>query len=290
MKEKFDRLIQEITQNQDSDDILTARKDYQKRAGEIYEDDKSYEARMGLFLEWYVFDRMVPGTEKTPLELFVDQNGVGGVSDELKNGDDFSGNINGLFIIKKISDSEVAALNLIDNKKYSVKEEEGKILFNKNDLFEGRIVLIDGNYCFTPNFCFHPKEVEKFIKGEVKKIITAREVYLKELKHFNSQLKDLNSRLDKNAREIEKINGKVQKTKSTDKMRSLNEKLEALKSVRAELTQQISLKKAEKSNLEIQKIKNEIGELISHLIQRLGYMNLKWERSRQIDLHDIYRN
>ena len=65
MKEKFDRLIQEITQNQDSDDILTARKDYQKRAGEIYEDDKSYEARMGLFLEWYVFDRKKRSILKT---------------------------------------------------------------------------------------------------------------------------------------------------------------------------------------------------------------------------------
>ena len=290
MKEKFDLLIQKITQDQDSNDILEARKDYQKLAGEIYEDDKSYESRMGLFLEWYVFDRKTPGQENTPLEIFFSQNGGGGMSGEFNNGDDFTHNINGLFIVKKIRDDEVTVLNLLDDKKYSVKENEGKILFHKNDLFEGRIVSIDENYHFSPSFCFHPKEAEKFIKSEVKKVQLSLNGYLKELKKFISQLKDLNSRLDKNAREIEKINGKVQKTSSTDKIRSLNEKLETLKNVRAELIQKVSMSEAEKANLETHKIKNEINGLVSTLIQRLGYMNLKWERSRQIDLHDIYRN
>jgi len=184
----------------------------------------------------------------------------------------------------------VVALNLLDGKKYSVKEKEGKFHFHKDGLFEGRIVSIDGDYYFTGNFCFHPKEVEKFVKGEIKNINSARKSYLKELKKVNSQLKDLNSRLEKNARDIEKINGKVQKSNSTDKIRSLNEKLDVLKNVRAELTQQVSTMEADKNTLQTQKIKNEIDELISHLIQRLGYMNLKWERSRQIDLHDIYCN
>lgn len=290
MKEEFDLLIQKITQDQDPDDILEARRDYQKLAGEIYEDDRSYEARMGLFLEWYVFDRMVPGQEKPLLELFIAKNGSGGTAVELKNVHQFSNNINGLFIVKKIRDDEVVVLNLLDEKKYSVKENEGKILFHKNDLFEGRVVSMDGSYYFSPNFCFHPNEAEKYIKGEVKKIISAREIFLKELKQFNSQLKEFNSRLDKNSREVEKINAKVQKTETTDKIRSLNEKLEALKKVRAELTQQISTLEAEKSNLETQKLKNEINELINHLLQKLGYMNLKWERSRQIDLNDIYSN
>jgi len=290
LKEKFDLLIQKITQDQDSNDILEARKDYQKIAGEIYEDDKSYESRMGLFLEWYVFDRKTSGQEKTPLEIFFSQNGGGGMSGEFKSEDDFTQNINGLFIVKKIRENEVTVLSLLDDIKYNVKENDGKILFHKNDLFEGRIVLIGENYYFSPNFCFHPKEAEKFIKVEVKKIQLILNGYLKELKQFNSQLKDLNTRLDKNAREIEKLNGKVQKTNSTDKIRSLNEKLDALKNVRAELTQKVSMSEAEKANLETQKIKNEIMGLVSILIQRLGYMNLKWERSRQIDLHDIYRN
>ena len=290
MKETIDLLIQTITQDQDSSEILEAKRDYQKLAGEIYEDDRSYEARMGLFLEWYIFDRQGPGNGKTPLEILIAQNSDGSLPNELKNVQYFTNNIHGLFVIKKIRNNDVVVLNLLDDKKYSVKEKEGKFLFHKNGLFEGRIVSIDGDYYFSGNFCFHPKEVEKFVKGEVKKINSVRKGYLKELKKINSQLKYLNSRLENNARDVEKINGKIQKSNSTDKTQSLNENLEALKNVRAELTQQVSLIEANKSILETQKIEIEIDELISHLTQRLGYMNLKWERSRQIDLHDIYCN
>jgi hypothetical protein len=290
LKETFDLLIQKITQDQDSNDILEARRDYQKIAGEIYEDDRSYEPRMGLFLEWYVFDRKTPGQEKSLFEKFVEQNGGSGVTEELKKAHQFSDNINGIFVVKKIRADEVVALNLLDDKKYSVKESEGKILFHKNDLFEGRIVKVDDSYYFSPHFCFHPPDAEKFIKSEVKMIVSARDIYLKELKLFNSDLKDLNSRLDKNQREVEKINGKVQKTQSTDKIRSLSEKLETAKKIRAELTQQISNLEAKIAFHKLYKVKNEINELITHLLQKLGYMNLKWERSRQIDLHDIYCN
>ena len=38
------------------------------------------------------------------------------------------------------------------------------------------------------------------------------------------------------------------------------------------------------------KIKNEGNKQINALINRLTYMNLKWERSRQIDITDIYNN
>ena len=75
-----------------------------------------------------------------------------------------------------------------------------------------------------------------------------------------------------------------------EKIRVWNEDLESLKKVRAELMQQVSLVEAEKFNLEVNKLKKEINQLSSNLIQRLNYMNLKFERSRQIDLQDIYRN
>jgi len=290
LKETIDLLIQTITQDQDSSKIVEAKRDYQKLAGEIYEDDKSYEARMGLFLEWYIFDRKGPGNGETPFEMLIAQNRDGLLLNKLKNVENFADNIHGLFVVKKIRDNEVVALNLLDDKKYSVKEKEGNFLFHKNDLFEGRIISIKGDYYFSGNFCFHPKETEKFIKSEAKKINSVRGGYLKELKKFNSQLKDLNSRLEKNAREVEKINLKIQKANSMEKIESLNEKLEALKKVRAELTQQVSRVEADKSILETQKIKIKIDELISQLIQRLSYMNLKWERSRQIDLNDIYHN
>lgn len=290
MKEIFDLLIQTITQDHDSNEILEAKRDYQKLAGEIYEDDKSYEARMGLFLEWFIFDRKIPGKDGTPLEILIDHKNDYELPEELKNIQNFSDNLHGLFVVKKIRDKEVVALNLLDDKKYSVIELQGRLLFQKNDLFEGRIVSLDGNYYFTGNFCFHPREAEKFVKGEIKKLHFVRDSFLKELKILNSQLKDLSCQLDKNAREIDKTDIKIQKSRSLEKSLPFKEKIEQLKNTRAGFIQQISTFEAEKANLETQKIINEINELANQLLQRLSYMNIKWERSRQIDLHDIYCN
>jgi hypothetical protein len=46
----------------------------------------------------------------------------------------------------------------------------------------------------------------------------------------------------------------------------------------------------EMDHLKLKKIKIEGRRLISELINKLAYMNLKWERSRQIDISDIYKN
>ncbi len=290
MKEILDQLIVNFNQPPYSTDICEARQDYQKLAGEIYEDDKSYESRVGSFLEWYLFDRVIPDEQLTPLETLINNKVQGDLPEGITNLEEFTNNVHGLFIIKKIRDHEVVALNLLDDTKYNVREPEGKLIFKKNELFEARIVLNNDEYYFTGNFCFHPKEAVKFIKSEIKYISKTRGGYLKELKVKNSQLEKLNSKLDKNAREVEKLNTKIKDSKSVEKIRVWNEDLESLKKVRAELMQQVSLVEAEKFNLEVNKLKKEINQLSSNLIQRLNYMNLKFERSRQIDLQDIYRN
>ena len=50
-----------------SDQILEAKKYYQKETGEIFEDDKSYNTRMALFLEWYLFKNYITEKSKTCL-------------------------------------------------------------------------------------------------------------------------------------------------------------------------------------------------------------------------------
>ncbi len=288
MKEQYDALIESITR--DRYDILEARKEYQKHSGEIYEDDKSYEARMGMFLEWFVFDRLLPGTQNTLLEKLLQGNGAGWAPHERRAYETFSGSVHGLFIPKKIKDTYVVVLNLFDNTKYTVKENQGKILFNKDDIFEGRLVPMGEDYFFSGCFCFHPDGAGRYIRDKVKAIVAVQEGHKKTLKGLNSNLNSCESRMDKNAREIDKLNAKIAKTDAEAKLKSLNEKLDALKTVRSELHQEKSALESDKQHLETQKMKIEFREACNLLMQRLGYMNLKWERSRQIDLNDIYRD
>ncbi|MFQ5449897.1 MAG: coiled-coil domain-containing protein [Nitrospinaceae bacterium] len=290
MKEKLEQLIEYVTGNTPSNEIYEARKEYQKTAGEIYEDDKAYETRMGLFLEWYICDRLVPEKQQSLLELMISENGGRWSREQLELFSGLANSINGLFMPKKIRDDQVVVLNLFDESKYRVKETHGKIMFGKGDIFQARIVPANGEYFFTGNFCFHPKEANKFIKEEIHKVTGLHQKNIKELKSLDSKLKDLNTQLKKNQREIEKITLKIESSGSPQKKQSLGEKLDQLKEVHSSLNQQITALKTEKSDLEIQKIKIEERESRNQLIQRLTYMNLKWERFRQIDLKDIYRN
>ena len=74
LKDNLDQLIDIATVDNNSDNIIDARNEYQSTAGIIYEDDKSYENRMALFLEWYIFDRISPDTDQTLLETLIEKN------------------------------------------------------------------------------------------------------------------------------------------------------------------------------------------------------------------------
>ena len=71
LKETLEQLFEFIAQHIASEQIMMAKKEYQKTTGEIYEDDKSYNTRMALFLEWYLLDQFKPGTRHTILEKII---------------------------------------------------------------------------------------------------------------------------------------------------------------------------------------------------------------------------
>ena len=74
LKEPLDQLFEYVAQNIPSEEIMIAKKEYQTTTGEIYEDDKSYNTRMALFLEWYLLDYYGPGKDKTVLESIIEEN------------------------------------------------------------------------------------------------------------------------------------------------------------------------------------------------------------------------
>jgi len=109
--EKLDQLIEYVTRNNSSDYIFQAKQEYQKIAGEIYEDDKSYENHMGLFLEWFIFDRLIPGKNITLIESTTNGNNQLALED-LTFFKDFSQSIHSLFVIKKIHQDDFVSFFL----------------------------------------------------------------------------------------------------------------------------------------------------------------------------------
>ena len=181
IKDSLEHLIKIATDAPFSNDLLVARKEYQKYAGDIFEDDKSYENQMALFLEWYIFERIDPIHDQTVLEVII--NNEKEVSPHLlKNIRKFTSNIHCLFIIKKIRGHSIRVINLFDDEKYDVVGSSNKFSFSKGTVFEGRLLSHEDSCYFTGNFCFHPEDSKKFIKSEIKKITLIQKSQEKKIK------------------------------------------------------------------------------------------------------------
>jgi len=289
-RDDLEKLIEHATNHKYAEELVEAKKEFQSVAGTIYEDDKSYETRMGLFLEWFTFDRILAGTELTHLErILLDPTSLEtyGLRETCQG---FSQNIHGLFMVRKITDTCVVVVNLFDDVKYKVLETQGKIIFRKSDLFEGRIMPHKGEFYFTGNFCFHPVEAHKFIKDEVRKVVLIQEIHKKELKRLEGELASTLKSLDKTQKSIGKLKAKIEKTQDEAKLVKLDPEKNHLEEKIRDINKSIENIRREIHRIQIAKLKIEVKTTFHHLIQRISYMQLKWERSRQIALHDIYRN
>jgi len=290
LRETLEQLFEFVAQHIPSEQIMMAKKEYQKTTGEIYEDDKSYNSRMALFLEWYLLDQYEPGTRQTVLENIIEDNSSSWTPDRLESYKDVSKNIQALFEIKKVRDNSVTVLDLFTDEKYQIEEEDSKLAFRKNDIFQGRIVPHNDKYFFTGYFCFHPNKTQRYIKGEAKKIYLLQRSWKKELTKLEKESSKFQKLYLKNAVSIEKIKTKIERTDSGTKRDKLTGKLLGLEEDKIKIEASSQQTGKEIGHLKPEKMKIEGRRLISELINKLAYMNLKWERSRQIDVSDIYRN
>ncbi len=289
-KETLEQLFEFVAQHIPSEYIMIAKKEYQKTTGKIYEDDKSYNSRMALFLEWYLLDQYEPGTRQTVLENIIEDNSSSWTPDRLESYKDVSKNIQALFEIKKVRDNSVTVLDLFTDEKYQIEEEDSKLAFRKNDIFQGRIVPHNDKYFFTGYFCFHPNKTQRYIKGEAKKFYLLQRSWKKELTKLEKESSKFQKLYLKNAVSIEKIKTKIERTDSGTKRDKLTGKLLGLEEDKIKIEASSQQTGKEIGHLKPEKMKIEGRRLISELINKLAYMNLKWERSRQIDISDIYKN
>jgi len=289
IKDSIEYLIKIATNPPYSNNLLAARQEYQKYVGDIFDDDKSYENQMALFLEWYIFDRIEPAHDQTVLELIIN-DGKGKTLDPLKNINVFISHIHGLFIIKKIKDHSIKAINLFDNEQYNVVEPSGKFYFSKNSIFEGRLLTYENSYYFTGNFCFHPEGSKKFIKSEIKKIFSLQKINVKELKLQNIKLKNENKKLNKTISLIEKLQEKIQKSNSEEKIFTIKKDLSELESIKKKQEESYSLLKQKINIFTHEKIIRERQSIQTRLMLKLSSMRLILERSRNIEVKDIYKN
>ena len=288
--EEVDQIISQIAESYSSDDIREIKNEYQKMSGTIFDDDSSYEARMACFLEWFVLERIVPNSTETTIEKYIRTNREDIPSEKINIYRSLTETVHGLFITKKITPDIVTVTNMVNDEKYQVHDNGGKNMFQKNDVFEGRLILLSAKHYFTGNFCFHPSKATKYISASVKNLRKEQKKTYDEMAKLNRNLKSLEIKIKSVSSDIEKTKSKIEKASSDNKKQALQEKLTGLEKNLSSIKDEETMMQVRAATWETKEVKIGCKNQYSELIQKLSYMNLKWERSRQIDVKDIYKD
>ena len=173
MYQKYiDPVIEEFTTGDYYREVYNARKEYFEKAGVVYEDDMEFEHRMCIFMDWYLFDRDLPGVDLPPIRYYFRRHKDGFSSEETNIYKDFCATIHSVFRVKRFTwiKKSCVVTDLFSTKSYKVNDPEVNMGFTKGDIFEARLIPFKGIHEYSRGFCFHPIEMESFILREIKKV------------------------------------------------------------------------------------------------------------------------
>jgi hypothetical protein len=165
-------IIEEFTTGEYYREVFNAKQEYFEKTGIVYEDDLEFEQRMSIFMDWYLFDRDLPGVDLPPIKYWFRRNKDRLSNEELNIFRDFCETTHSLFRLKRRTWDKkgLVVTDLFSNKNYTVKDSEVNQGFSRGDLFEARIIPFKKGFEFSKGFCFHPVEMEGFILSEIKKV------------------------------------------------------------------------------------------------------------------------
>lgn len=148
--------------------VREAKARYFRAAGEVFEDDPFFEQRMNCFLEYYLFDYPAGAGGKSTTALVIERGRTSLAPDELVAFAGFDRGIHSIFEFRKKSGDILYVTNLYDGEKYEVFERRTLAGLDKSDILESRLLPFGDRLHFSNAFVFHPKEVKKFVMGELK--------------------------------------------------------------------------------------------------------------------------
>ncbi|MGE0614811.1 MAG: hypothetical protein AB7P04_04155 [Bacteriovoracia bacterium] len=168
----LDPIIEEFSTGNYYREVYLAKEEYFDKTGIIYEDDGEFEQRMCIFMDWYLFDRDLPGVDLPPVKYYFRKHKNDFATEELGIYKDLCGTIHSIFRLKRFSffGKGLVVTDLFSGKSYKVNDPEMKRGFSRGDLFEARLIPFQGTLNFSKGFCFHPTEMESFILSEIKKV------------------------------------------------------------------------------------------------------------------------
>ena len=158
------------------DEIVRGKEEYfAHTGGEVHEEDRAYEGRMQAFFNWFLFDRKQQDGA-TPVERYLREKGA-----ELpgKEKDILLGCTQsrlGLYeyrgtrgIFSRPKTGQIRVRDAVTGEDFDVTERRQMHGLEIGDLFEARLVPVERVFHFSTSFTYHPREVERQIRKEIKR-------------------------------------------------------------------------------------------------------------------------
>jgi hypothetical protein len=155
-----------------------ARELYAIATGKVNDDDHFYEARMGCFQEFFVFDYRLSDvfSGSTVFETFL-LNAQKNLSvDALHDFEQLRSFRKSLFIGRKEKGDTLEVRDLLAGRHYVAHALPDFTFtgFDADQIFEGRVIGFEGMCYLTGAFIFHPKEVTSLIEKYIKSFLKGR--------------------------------------------------------------------------------------------------------------------
>ncbi len=142
---------------------------YEGLIGAIYNDDPYFDSRMTCFLEWFILEEPAADSGDRVLDIYRHERARGSES-ELAMIDSLDNHIHDIFLVKSVRQGKIKVTALFANRNFTIDDQCLSETINRNEIFEGRIVNLNGAWLLTQGMCHHPSAALKFVKAEMKRI------------------------------------------------------------------------------------------------------------------------
>lgn len=161
-------------------EMAEARRDYLRLIGANPDNEEYYEEVMKAYLDWFLFDRPLEDSERTPLGVFLEECADSMTGEECGVYAEFLRSRHGLFLIRKVHPESVECADLFTDEKLNIAEDNPAGFF-KGEIFDARIIPFHGELRFGELIRFHPARASRLIRNVVKDIRSEQDDRAKDL-------------------------------------------------------------------------------------------------------------
>lgn len=164
----YTKLVSLFTAEEFKDDLLLAQQEFFGNAGTLDNSKPNYSLRMSQFYDWYFLTRKLQGYQQTPLEVVQMQRRSRLDEVDLSALEVLKLHKHSLYEFLKIKNNIMIVKNILTNEKIQIHVDNFVFSFDEKELFEARVVEIEGQLRFLKGFCFHPESAQKYILEQIK--------------------------------------------------------------------------------------------------------------------------